>query len=77
MNIDTDEFYNEIKGKLGTQALFSFQSDVRLYGRDAIEMIIKLYTNKLCEDIINEIREGNLDSIDDVERELIYNITQW
>ncbi len=71
MNIE--DFYKEIKSKLGTELPFSYQDkECRLYGKDAISKIIHLYREKMCNDIIVDIRNGELDTLDEVERELIY-----
>ena len=42
--MNAEEYYNKIKGQLGTQALLSYQVDgCRLYGKDAICKMLEDY----------------------------------
>ena len=52
----TEEYYNSIKEKLGTQALLSYQIDgCSLYGKDAIcKMVEEYHQHKLKEEKENE-----------------------
>jgi len=77
MEIKIKELFNKYDGyvdrSMTEKAISECNYDELL--QDIVK-IIHSYREKMCDNIISEIRNGNLDTVDEIERELIYYKTK-